>query len=46
VVMPTLYLYKEHGRELQEEGQMTVVLNHEANGWKVRSWTWTGAKPH
>ena len=46
VVMPTLYLYKEHGRELREEGQMTVVLNHEANGWKIRSWTWTGVKPH
>ena len=46
VVMPTLYLYKEHGRALREEGQMTVVLNHEANGWKIRSWTWTGVKPH
>jgi ketosteroid isomerase-like protein len=46
VIMPTVYLYKEHGSELREEGQMTVVLNREASGWKIRSWTWTGVKPH
>lgn len=46
VVVPTLYVYKEHGKPLQEEGQMTAVLNKEASGWKIRSWTWTGVKPH
>jgi SnoaL-like domain len=46
VVLPTVYLYKEHGSELREAGQMTVVLNREANRWKIRGWTWTGAKPH
>jgi|SRR5579871_6339187 ketosteroid isomerase-like protein len=46
VVLPTLYIYKEHGKPLQEEGQMTAVLNKEASGWKIRSWTWTGVKPH
>lgn len=46
VVLPTVYLYKEHGKALQEEGQITAVLNHEAGGWKIRSWTWTGVKPH
>jgi len=46
VVMPTVYSYKEHGKPLREEGQMTVVLNREAGVWKIRSWTWTGAKPH
>jgi len=46
VVMPTVYLYKEHGKLLREEGEMTVVLNREAGGWKIRSWTWTGRKPH
>lgn len=46
VVMPTVYLYKEHGRQLREEGQMTVVLNRETGGWKIRSWTWTGVTPH
>jgi ketosteroid isomerase-like protein len=46
VILPTVYLYKEHGKPLQEEGQMTVVLNHDAGNWKIRSWTWSGVKPH
>ena len=46
VILPTNYLYKEHGTPLQEEGQMTVVLNREAGAWKIRSWTWSGVKPH
>ena len=46
VILPTLYMYKEHGNALQEEGQMTVVLNREAGAWKIRSWTWSGVKPH
>jgi ketosteroid isomerase-like protein len=46
VVKPTVYLYKGHGKPLREEGQMTVVLNRQADGWKIRSWTWTGVKPH
>jgi ketosteroid isomerase-like protein len=46
VVMPTVYLYKEHGKPLREEGEITVVLNREAGNWKIRSWTWTGVKPH
>ena len=46
VVMPTVYLYKEHGKPMQEEGQMTAVLNRESGAWKIRSWTWSGVKPH
>jgi hypothetical protein len=46
VILPTLYRYKEHGDPRQEEGQMTVVLNREAGAWKIRSWTWSGVKPH
>ncbi len=46
VVMPTVYLYKEYGKPLQEEGQITAVLHEEAGGWKIRGWTWTGVKPH
>jgi ketosteroid isomerase-like protein len=46
VVMPTVYLYKEHGKAMAEEGQITVVLNREAGGWKMRGWTWSGVKPH
>lgn len=46
VILPTKYSYKEHGKAWQEEGQMTVVLNREAGVWKIRSWTWSGVKPH
>ena len=46
VVVPTTYLYKEHGKPMVEEGQMTFVLHIEAGSWKISGWTWTGAKPH
>lgn len=46
VVMPTLYLYKEQGKPLVEEGQITCVLHKEAGAWKISAWTWAGVKPH
>jgi Domain of unknown function (DUF4440) len=46
VVVPTVYNYKEHGRPITEEGQMTFVLRAESGGWKISGWTWTGVKPH
>jgi ketosteroid isomerase-like protein len=46
VILPTVYLYKEHGKPLQEEGQVTAVLHLEPTGWKMRGWTWSGVKPH
>jgi len=46
VIIPTTYLYKEHGKPLVEEGQMTFVLRAEAGRWKIGGWTWSGTKPH
>lgn len=46
VIMPTVYLYNEHGKPLVEEGQITVVLHKEKGAWKMSSWTWSGVKPH
>lgn len=46
VIIPTTYLYKEHSKPMVEEGQMTFVLHEESGGWKIKSWTWTGVKPH
>jgi hypothetical protein len=46
VIVPTVYLYKEHGRAMAEEGQIAVVLHMEGGGWKMRAWTWSGVKPH
>jgi ketosteroid isomerase-like protein len=46
VVIPAVYTYKEHGTAIVEDGQMTFALHAEASGWKIKGWTWTGAKPH
>jgi ketosteroid isomerase-like protein len=46
VIVPTTYTYKQHGQAFVEEGQMTFVLRTEAGGWKITSWTWSGAKPY
>ncbi len=46
VVIPTTYVYKEHGQPMKENGQMTFVLRSQAGAWKISGWTWTGEKPH
>jgi hypothetical protein len=46
VIIPALYSYKEHGKPVAEEGQMTFVLHAETAGWKIKGWTWTGVVPH
>jgi hypothetical protein len=46
VIIPTVYLYKQNGTPFAEEGHMTFVLHAEQSGWKIRSWTWSGVKPH
>jgi hypothetical protein len=46
VVMPAVYIYKENGKPLKEEGQLTAVLHRESGAWKIRAWTWTGVRPH
>lgn len=46
VVVPTEYLYKEHGKPMDEKGSITAVLHKEDGAWKIRAWTWSGEKPH
>jgi ketosteroid isomerase-like protein len=46
VIVPGVYEYKEHGKPIAEEGQLTFVLNYQNGGWKIRAFTWTGKKPH
>jgi len=46
VIVPTVYLYKEHGKAMAEEASATFVLHQEDGAWKIRSWTWTGVRPH
>ena len=46
VIIPTTYLYKEHGKPTAEEGEMTFVLHAEAGDWKISGWTWSRVRPH
>lgn len=46
VILPTAYLFKQHGTAMKEEGQMTFSLRMEGDGWKIAAWTWTGGDPH
>jgi hypothetical protein len=46
VIVPTVYLYKHHGKAMKEDGQITVVLQSEADEWKIAAWTWSGVKPY
>jgi hypothetical protein len=46
VIIPTIYTFKQKGKPLVEEGQMTFVLRSESDAWKISAWTWTGVKPH
>lgn len=45
-IVPARYTYKEHGKAMTEEGQMTFALKGGAKAWKVSGWTWTGPVPH
>lgn len=45
VVAPATYTFKQKGMTLRETAQFTFILNKEASGWKVASWTWTGPEP-
>ena len=46
VIVPTLYTWKEHGKPMAEEGQMTFALTGKAMAWKIAAWTWSGVTPH
>jgi ketosteroid isomerase-like protein len=44
VIVPATYTFKQKGGVIRETAQMTFVLAKQASGWKIRSWTWTGAE--
>jgi ketosteroid isomerase-like protein len=47
VVVPSTYTFQQKGMTMRETAQFTFVLDKQATGWKIASWTWTGpqAKP-
>ena len=45
IVMPTTYRYVEKGTKMAGTGSMTFVVKRDGKGWKVASWTYSGATP-
>jgi len=46
VIIPAVYTFKQKGKSMVEEGQMTFALRSEGGAWKIGAWTWSGGKPH
>ena len=46
VVVPVQYVFKEKGKAMLEDAQMTFVLHREAGAWKIAGWVWSGKKPY
>jgi ketosteroid isomerase-like protein len=42
VIVPATYSYKQKGVAMHQPSQLTYILNKDASGWKIASWTWTG----
>ena len=42
VIVPATYSYKQKGVAMRQPSQLTYILNKDASGWKIASWTWTG----
>jgi ketosteroid isomerase-like protein len=45
VVVPTVYSFEQTGRKMAAKGSMTFVMAKTAEGWKISSWTYSGATP-
>ena len=43
IVLPTTYRFEEKGKKMAGKGSMTFVMHKSADGWKIASWTYSGA---
>lgn len=43
IVLPTTYRFTQNGTKMAGAGSMTFVMAHELTGWKISSWTYSGA---
>jgi ketosteroid isomerase-like protein len=41
VVLPTTYRFVQKGTKMAEPSNMTFVMKHGADGWKITSWTYS-----
>jgi len=46
IIVPAAYTYKQKGKPMIENGQMTFALRKGSDGWKISAWTWSGPNPH
>lgn len=44
VSLEAVYSFKQNGAAMREPARMTYALRKTAEGWKIASWTWSGAK--
>lgn len=45
VVLPTTYTFKLDGKPMKGPGSMTFAMAKGTGGWKITSWTYSGATP-
>jgi ketosteroid isomerase-like protein len=45
IVLPTTYRFEAKGKKMAGKGSMTFVMHKAADGWKIASWTYSGAAP-
>jgi len=45
VVLPTTYRFQQKGMKWSGAGSMTFVVKKAGSGWKIASWTYSGATP-
>jgi ketosteroid isomerase-like protein len=45
VVLPTTYRFTQNGKKMAAPGSMTFVVKKAGDGWKIASWTYSGATP-
>jgi ketosteroid isomerase-like protein len=43
VVLPTTYHFTKQGKKMIAPGSMTFVVKRAGEGWKIASWTYSGA---
>ena len=45
VVLPTTYRFMQNGKKMAGAGSMTFLMTRDTGGWKISSWTYSGATP-
>jgi ketosteroid isomerase-like protein len=45
IVLPTTYRFTQKGTKMAGAGSMTFVMSRVGSGWKIASWTYSGAEP-